>query len=95
MAYLICDIWDKRPQVCKDYPTRNSYTPESCGYYFNAEGRKGSCYMDCQASCCSLPRQGGEPGGAPLPEIAGGEPCKHLVDSDVIPEGAHEDKDEL
>ena len=94
MGYLICDIWDDRPKVCRVYPTRSSYMPDSCGYYFTAEGRKGSCYMECQGACCALPRQNGEPGGAPLPELAGGEPCKHLVDSDVAPAGALVDKEE-
>ena len=41
-----------------------------------------------------LPRQGGEPGGAPLPEIAGGMPCKHLISVDEAPEGARVEKPE-
>jgi hypothetical protein len=41
-----------------------------------------------------LPREGGEPGGAPLPEIAGGEPCKHLDVVDKPPEGAVVEKPE-
>jgi hypothetical protein len=80
MGFLICGIYDERPEVCKKYPQPGSYVPEGCGYWFDAEGKRGGeCDPACQASCCQLPRAGGEPGGAPLPEIAGGEPCKHLV----------------
>ena len=74
MSYLVCGIYKDRPEVCKTYPRAGSYMPESCGYRFTnrmdgESGRKGDCYLECQAACCMLPRQGGEPGGAPLPEI--------------------------
>ena len=88
MSFLVCGIRDKRPKVCEDYPKPGNYIPDCCGHYFTDEGKKGSCYLECQASCCMLPRQGGEPGGAPLPEIAGGIPCKHLDTVDEAPEGA-------
>ena len=94
MSYLVCSIWEKRPQVCRDYPKYDSYIPESCGYHFRGSEKMGCCYLECQAACCMLPRQGGEPGGAPLPEIAGGEPCKHLIDVDEPPEGAVVEKSE-
>ena len=87
MSYLVCGIYEKRPEVCKTYPRPDSYHPDACGYYFTGEERKGRCYLDCQASCCSLPREGGEPGGAPLPEVAGGEPCRHLESVDRPPKG--------
>lgn len=88
MSYKICSIHKDRPQVCKDYPQVDHYLPDSCGYYFSGREKKGCCYLDCQASCCSLPREGGKPGGAPLPEVAGGEPCIHLEVVDDPPEGA-------
>lgn len=86
MGYLICGIYDERPEVCKRYPESGSYVPQGCGFWFDAEGQRGGeCDPACQASCCRLPRAGGEPGGAPLPEIAGGEPCKHLTYVDEHP----------
>ena len=98
MSYLVCGIYEKRPKVCREYPQAGHYTPDSCGYWFansmDPSGRKGDCYLECQASCCMLPRQNGEPGGAPLPEIAGGEPCKHLINVDDPPEGANVEKPE-
>jgi hypothetical protein len=94
MSYLICGIHDTRPDVCRNYPRHDSYMPESCGYRFTGGKRKGGCYMECQAECCMLPRQDGEPGGAPMPEIAGGIPCKHLIDVDDPPEDAAVDMPE-
>jgi len=79
MSFLICGIYEERPDVCKNYPERGSYQPEGCTYYFTEEGRKGDCDPYCQASCCMLPRADGVPGGAPLPEVAGGRPCKYLI----------------
>lgn len=87
MSYLVCGIWEKRPPVCKKYPQQDSFIMESCGYHFTGGERHGACYADCQASCCMQPREGGLPGGAALPEIAGGRPCKHLIDVDKAPEG--------
>lgn len=84
-SYLICGIHDHRPEVCKRYPQLGNYLPPACGFRFVGAERKGNCYLECQAACCSLPREGGEPGGAPLMEISGGLPCKHLVSSDVVP----------
>ena len=88
MSYKVCSIYDRRPAVCKRFPEYDSFLPESCGYRFSGHERKGECYLECQASCCSEPREGGEPGGAPMPEIAGGEPCKYLEVVDEPPEGA-------
>lgn len=80
----VCGIYEKRPDVCKTYPRANSYQPDSCGYFFSGDGtRQGRCEEECDSSCCRLPRQGGEPGGAPLPEVAGGEPCKYLEYTEV------------
>lgn len=84
-SYLICGIRENRPEVCRKYPQLGSYMPSACGYRFVGGERKGHCYLECQAACCSLPREGGEPGGAPLMEISGGLPCKHLASSDVAP----------
>lgn len=79
MSFLICGIYEERPDVCKKYPERGSYQPQGCTFYFTEEGRKGDCDPYCQAACCMLPRQDGLPGGAPLPEVAGGRPCKYLI----------------
>lgn len=80
-----CGIYKDRPKVCRDYPKIDSYTPGECTYTFPSGGdgpREGGC--DCEVgACCSGPREGGEPGGTPLPEAAGGLPCKHLVWEDV------------
>lgn len=86
MGYLICGIYENRPEMCKKYPERDSYIPEGCTYYFTDEGvRKGYCDPECQAACCSLPRHKGDPVGPAMPEIAGGEPCKHLIYVDKHP----------
>jgi len=84
-----CSIYESRPDVCRAYPTVSHYTPPECTYYFTAEGeRHGDCACDVGA-CCAIPRENGEPGGAPIPKIAGGEPCKYLEWRDVdVPEEA-------
>jgi hypothetical protein len=75
-----CAIYETRPEVCRVYPKPDHYRPAECTYSFIGGERVGSC--DCKVgACCAIPRQGGEPGGAPLPEISGGSPCKHLVHS--------------
>ena len=59
--------------------------PDVCTYKFPGGGtgaREGECACDMGA-CCATPREGGEPGGNPLPEEAGGAPCKHMVWEDV------------
>lgn len=75
-----CGIYEDRPQICRDYPTAGHYIPPECTYTFpGGDGhREGECACGVGA-CCSVPREGGEPGGTPLPELAGGQPCKHLV----------------
>jgi len=77
-----CGIWEDRPQICRDYPKVDHYMPEECTYTFNGEERRGECACDVGA-CCNAPRENGEPGGTPLPSIAGGRPCKHLVWKEV------------
>jgi len=77
-----CGIYENRPQVCKDYPKVDHYLPEECTYTFNGSERRGECTCDVGA-CCNTPREGGEPGGAAMPSIAGGKSCKHLVWSEV------------
>jgi len=73
-----CGIYEDRPKVCRDYPKADHYRPKACTFYFMGGERLGAC--ECgEGACCAIPRQGGMPGGAPLPKIAGGEPCKHLV----------------
>lgn len=73
-----CGIYESRPQVCKDYPKIDHYMLEECTYKFLGDKRSGECACNVGA-CCNSPREGGEPGGTPLPFIAGGKPCKHLV----------------
>lgn len=77
-----CGIYDRRPQVCRDYPKLDHYMPEECTYTFNGNEKRGECNCGI-AACCNLPRQNGEPGGVPLPSIAGGQACKHLVWEDT------------
>jgi len=81
-----CGIYDQRPQICRDYPKIDQYIPEECTFLFIGDKRSGGC--DCNVgACCNTPRQDGEPGGAPLPAIAGGKACKHLVwEADPSPE---------
>jgi hypothetical protein len=73
-----CAIYDRRPGICKRYPEMDHYIPPECTYYFQGSERKGDCSCDIGA-CCAIPRMAGMPGGAPMPAIAGGRPCEHLV----------------
>lgn len=77
-----CSIYGNRPEVCKKYPDIYKYLPSECTYTFNGEERRGDCSCDTGA-CCVTPREGGEPGGTPLPEAAGGSGCKYLVWEDA------------
>jgi Fe-S-cluster containining protein len=77
-----CSIYENRPELCRVYPQVYHYLPEECTFWFAGSERLGSCECDVGA-CCSVPREGGEPGGAPVPEIAGGAPCKYLVWGEV------------
>jgi hypothetical protein len=72
-----CSIYEDRPKVCVDYPKVEHYIPPECTYYFSGAERQGSCACD-EGACCAVPRQDGEPGGAPMPAVAGGKPCKYL-----------------
>ena len=78
-----CAIYDTRPEECRAYPLIDSYSPEECTFSFVGQERRGDCACDVGA-CCAIPRDGGEPTAKHLPELAGGEPCKHLtwVDED-------------
>ncbi len=77
-----CSIYENRPDVCKSYPQIYHYIPEECTFWFAGSDRQGNCNCDVGA-CCNMPREGGLPGGAPLPEEAGGEPCKYLAWEDM------------
>ena len=79
-----CGIYETRPKVCRDYPKVDHYIPPECTFTFVGSERRGDCSCD-EGACCSVPRENGEPGGTPLPNVAGGLPCKHLVweDRDV------------
>ena len=72
-----CGIYSTRPEICKVYPKVDQYTPPACTYYFKGEEREGNCGCNTGA-CCATPRQNGEPGGAPMLDVSGGLPCKHL-----------------
>jgi len=78
MLIARCSIYETRPKVCRDYPTIGHYLPDECTYYFAGGERKGECNCGVGA-CCAIPRVGGEPGGAPMPHVGGGEPCKYLT----------------
>jgi Fe-S-cluster containining protein len=86
-----CGIYEKRPEVCRKYPTIDHYIPPQCTYYFAGTERRGECSCG-ESACCAVPREGGEPGGAPIPEIAGGEPCKHIVYEEVFIKEAADDE---
>ena len=73
-----CSIYDDRPKLCVDYPTVSHYTPPECTYTFVDGERFGECGCGVGA-CCATPRELGMPGGAAIPEVAGGKPCKYLV----------------
>lgn len=73
-----CGIYEQRPQVCKDYPKIDHYLLEECTFTFIGHEKRGECACGIGA-CCNSPRENGEPGGTPLPSLAGGKPCKHLV----------------
>jgi Fe-S-cluster containining protein len=73
-----CSIYERRPDVCRKYPTVSHYTPPECTFHFSGGERRGECACD-QGACCAIPREHGEPGGVPMPEEAGGTPCKYLV----------------
>lgn len=73
-----CGIYEDRPEMCRDYPRIDHWMPSECGFHFAGTERGGAC--DCGiAACCMAARQNGEPGGAPIPETAGGLSCKHVV----------------
>lgn len=72
----VCEIYEHRPQFCRDYPHGTSPMPDSCGYHFKDGQRLGRCNR-C-GSCCRAPREGGEPDGVCLPRGSGAPPCKHL-----------------
>ena len=73
-----CSIHETKPPVCVEYPKADNYIPPECTYTFPGGEREGQCACDV-AACCASPREDGEPGGAPMPGISGGLPCKHLV----------------
>ena len=76
-----CSIYPDRPKICVVYPDVGHYTPPECTYTFVDGERFGECTCDVGA-CCRTPRELGMPGGAPLPELAGGQPCKYLVNKE-------------
>jgi len=51
---MACDIYDKRPQICKQFPLTPGEIKEfpGCTYWFDAMGfRRGYCDPRC-AECC-------------------------------------------
>ena len=72
-----CTIYSSRPKCCREYPEEGSWRPEECTFAFIDGSRIGKC--DCGiGACCAIPREKGMPGGAQLPEEAGGSPCQYL-----------------
>jgi len=91
----ICSIYEDRPEFCRRWPRPGSNIPKSCGYFFAGDGtRAGKCLVECEASCCRLPRMSGDPDGAALPEAVGGVPCRYLeyTDNDVTFAGEKTEK---
>ena len=72
-----CSIYEDRPKVCREYPEIDSWRPPECTYAFINGERVGRCACNVGA-CCAVPREKGLPGGAHLPEEAGGLPCQFL-----------------
>jgi len=72
-----CSIYETRPDICRVYPKIDHYIPSQCTYYFKGAEREGTCNCG-DGACCAIARKDGEPGGAPMPNVAGGEPCKYL-----------------
>lgn len=85
---FVCSIYGHRSKFCRDYPEKDSHIPDTCGFYFTADGRKGGCRVECDATCCRSPREDGEPLGRSMSEEEGGESCKYIqwVDEDQLPE---------
>ena len=73
-----CSIYERRPELCRNYPTVYHYVPPECTFWFAGDRRTGKC--ECNASvCCALPRENGEPEGKPMIGVSGGLPCKYLA----------------
>ena len=85
-----CSIYDRRPEICRVYPTVGHYIPPQCTYFFAGGERRGECACD-EGACCATPRQNGEPGGTAMPDIVGGAPCKYLVWDEIVVKEASED----
>lgn len=80
---FVCEIYEDRPEMCKEYPKEDSYMPPSCSFFFPGDGtRQGTCDPECEAACCRVPRRNGEPLADYLDEISGGMPCKHLIEKE-------------
>jgi hypothetical protein len=75
-----CGIYEHRPQFCRDYPRPGDFLPSGCTYTFEGNVRKGECRPEvCEENCCcNYPREGGDPEGKSMDELAGGQPCKYL-----------------
>ena len=51
-----CSIYEDRPQICRDFPTRETENLKypSCTYWFDVKGRHGECSR-C-GECCEFSR---------------------------------------
>ena len=78
-----CSIYENRPELCVVYPKVDHYMPPECTFTYIGSEREGKCECNIGA-CCAVPREDGEPGGAPMPDVAGGKPCKYLVWENVM-----------
>jgi len=52
----ICEIYDKRPDICRRFPTTEYQIKDfdKCTYYFKDGMRKGSC-CGCGQCCVNMP----------------------------------------
>lgn len=87
-----CSIYENRPKLCVDYPRVDHYMPPECTFKYVGNEREGRCECNIGA-CCAVPRDGGEPGGTPMPDVAGGEPCKYLTWEPVMGSEREEPKE--
>ena len=54
MHPMLCAIYEKRPQICVEWPKKPEHLKgfDKCGFYFDEEGnRKGECNC-CGEVCC-------------------------------------------
>jgi Fe-S-cluster containining protein len=56
MNKLICAIYDRRPRVCREFPSNAAMIKEfpSCSYWFNEEGKRHGECNGCGECCVNM-----------------------------------------